>query len=379
MAVQLKPLNEQVILITGASSGIGLITAKRAAGAGAKVILVARNAEALDRATAEINASGGEAVYAVADVGNLEQLKSAAETGASRFGRIDTWVNNAGTGMYTDIATTDIADDKRLFETNFWGIVNGSRLAVPYLRQNGGALINLGSEVSDVAIPVQGMYAASKHAVLGFTDALRTELEAAGEPISVTLIKPAAINTPFPEHAKNNTDQVPTLPAPVYAPELVADQILHAAVNPVRDLYVGGGGRLLASLGQHLPRVMDWISEKFMIGQQLKDGTPDHSAEGLHESRGGHRVSGDVDQDHHVRTTSLYGVASRNPTATALVTVGVAAVAAYFLLKPASPPPTVVERAKKAGRSFADAIPRDYVKPLSRVVRTAREQMAHWR
>lgn len=378
MAVTLKPLNQQVILVTGASSGIGLVTAKMAAEAGAKVILIARNQEALKRAVSEITASGGEAVYAVADVADSDQFKAAAEQGIARFGRIDTWVNNAGTGMYTDLATTDIADDKRLFDTNFWGIVNGSRLAVPYLRQNGGALINLGSEVADVAIPVQGMYAASKHAVLGFTDALRTELEAAGEPISITLIKPAAINTPFPNHAKNNTDKIPTLPAPIYAPELVADQILHAAVNPVRDLYVGGGGRLLASLGQHLPRVMDWISERFMINQQLKDGTPDRSAEGLHDSQGGHRVHGDMEQDHMVRKTSLYGVVSRNPTTAALVTIGAAAVAAYFIFKPQEEP-TVATRARNVGRSFADSIPREYIKPVGKAVRAMRDQVASWR
>jgi short-subunit dehydrogenase len=225
------------VLITGASSGIGRQSAIRFGRAGAKVILVARNGAALREAVAEIEQEGGEAIHAVADVAEVDQLKAAAEEGVARFGRIDTWVNNAGVGMYTKILDTKIADDRRLFETNFWGLVNGSRLAVPYLRAaGGGALINVGSEVSDISIPIQGMYATSKHAVLGFTDALREEILADGLPISVTLIKPAAINTPFPRHAKNNFDRDATLPAPVYAVDLVADQIARRGARRARIL-----------------------------------------------------------------------------------------------------------------------------------------------
>jgi short-subunit dehydrogenase len=329
-----KPLNEQVVLITGASSGIGRQSAVRFARAGAKVILVARGVEGLTSAVEEIERNGGTAMYAVADVADAEQLKSAAEAGVARFGRIDTWVNNAGVGMYTKILDTDIRDDRRLFETNFWGIVHGSRLAVPYLQAaGGGALINLGSEVSDVAIPVQGMYATSKHAIMGFTDALRQEIIAAGLPISVTLIKPAAINTPFPKHAKNDFDQDATLPAPVYAVNVVADQMLHAARYGGRELYAGGGGRLMAFLGRHFPMLNDLIMSKLGVSQQLADRPADHSYEGLHSSRGFYRAEGDVDRDRHVQKISVYGMARRHPySATLAAAVGVAAVGAALLI-----------------------------------------------
>ena len=174
MRVKHKPLHEQVVFITGASSGIGRQTAVRAAKAGANVILVSRSEEGLKAAVQDIERNGGEAVFAVADVADTQQLRDAADAGVRRFGRIDSWVNNAGVGMYTKLLHTDVADDRRLFETNFWGIVNGSRLAVEYLKTSGGgALINLGSEVSDISVPTQGMYSTSKHAVMGFTDALR--------------------------------------------------------------------------------------------------------------------------------------------------------------------------------------------------------------
>ena len=243
MKYRLKPVSDQVIFITGASSGIGLATAMAAAAMGAKVVLVARSEEGLQDGVDRIRSAGGQAIWAVADVAKPDELRSAAEKGIETFGRIDTWVNNAGVSEYGRLADMSLEDDKKLFETNFWGVVNGSRLAVE-LMPAGGALVNLGSEVSHVPIPIQGMYSASKHAVLGFTDALRMELADANLPISVTLIKPSAINTPYPQHASNRlpAGQSPTLPPPVYAPELVADQILYAASTPVRELFVAAAG-----------------------------------------------------------------------------------------------------------------------------------------
>ena len=221
--------------------------------------------------------------------------------------------------MFTKILDTDVADDRRLFDTNFWGIVNGSRIAVPYLMAaGGGAFINLGSEVSDVAVPVQAMYSASKHAIMGFTDGLREELISEHVPITVTLIKPAAINTPFARHAKNNLDKDATLPPPVYDVDIVADQILHAAVYGGRDLYAGGGGRLMAFLGRHFPKLNDHFMAVFGAKQQLADRPPDRSFDGLHQSRGFHRSQGDVERDRHIQKVSLYGIAKRHPLATSL-------------------------------------------------------------
>src|SRR3954464_1742650 len=196
MAISLKPLNEQVIVITGASSGIGLCTAESAAKAGAKVVLSARSSTTLDDIVARINASGGQAVACAADVADRQQMQQVADCAISRFGHIDTWVNNAGVAIYGRLDQVAEEDSRRLFDTNFWGVVNGSLVALPYLKQNGGALINLGSEVSDAAVPMLGMYTASKHAVKGFTDALRIEIERVDQsPISITLIQPTAVDT----------------------------------------------------------------------------------------------------------------------------------------------------------------------------------------
>lgn len=268
--MKLKPLAAQVILITGATSGIGLTTARMAARKGAKLVLVARNRQVLEELTNELNTSGSKAIFAEADVADESALQKAAEAGIQRFGRIDTWVNNAGVSIYGKITEISMEDQRRLFETNFWGVVLGSRIAVQHMAARGGALINIGSVLSDRAISLQGTYSASKHAVKGFTDALRMELEQDNLPISVTLIKPSAINTPYAQHAKNYLHKEATLPPPVFAPDLVAEAILHCAENSVRDFTVGEG-KILGVMGQIAPRIMDKVMEKDMSKRQMKD------------------------------------------------------------------------------------------------------------
>ena len=199
-------------------------------------MLAARSEEELRKLADEIKSQGGQACAVAADVGREEDVRQIAEAARQHFGGFDTWVNNAGVSIFGRLEEVSLDDARRLFDTNFWGIVHGSLIALPELKRRGGALINLGSLVSDRAFPVQGFYSASKHAVKGFTDALRVELEEEDAPVSVTLIKPTSIATPFPRHAKNYLEVEPTLPPPVYAPENVANAILHCAEHPERDV-----------------------------------------------------------------------------------------------------------------------------------------------
>ena len=274
MRVQLKDVPQQVIVITGASSGIGLVTARMAATRGARLVLVARNEEALKQLNAELTGKGAEVTYVVADVGDEAQVRQVAQVAAERFGGFDTWVNNAGVSIFGRIEDVPLEDQRKLFETNFWGVVHGSLVAAEHLKQRGGAIINLGSEVSEVAMPLQGVYSASKHAVKGYTDALRVELEQAGTPISVTLIRPAALDTMYVEHAKNFMDVEPRLPPPVYAPETAARAILHAAAHPKRDIYVGAAARLGVSGSRIAPRLTDFLLRTLVYraqrGERLK-------------------------------------------------------------------------------------------------------------
>lgn len=255
--MRLKPLADQVVVITGASSGIGLATARTAAARGARVMLVARNGDALAEAVRGIVAAGGEADHAVADVGVLSEVEAAAAAAVARFGRIDTWINDAGVAIYAPLLDTPMDEHERLFRTNYFGVVHGALAAVPHLRQHGGALITVASIVADIPTPVMGAYAASKHAVAGYIGSLRVELAAAKAPVSVTLVKPSGIATPVAEHAANHQDGEALIPPPVYDPQLVADAILDAAEHPRREVSVGGLGRLQALTVMHFPSLLD--------------------------------------------------------------------------------------------------------------------------
>jgi short-subunit dehydrogenase len=269
MSVKLRNINEQVMVITGATSGIGLTTARMAAEQGAKLVLAARSSDALDQLASELRKQGTQVATVAADVGNEADVERIGQVAMERFGRIDTWVNNAGISIFGRLEDVPMEDQRRLFDTNYWGVVHGSMEAVRRMKtRGGGALINLGSELSERAAPLQGMYSASKHAVKGFTDALRMELEKENAPISVTLIKPAAIDTMFAAHAKNYMDKEPTLPPPVYAPEIVANSILYAAQHVKRDVFVGGHAKLVSVTAHAMPRGMDRFMKALMFRQQ---------------------------------------------------------------------------------------------------------------
>ncbi|HEY9449199.1 MAG TPA: SDR family oxidoreductase [Gemmatimonadaceae bacterium] len=245
MEIRLKPIGEQVLVITGASGGIGLVTAKRAAELGANVVLAARNERDLASAVHEIRDAGGRAVYQVADVADPDQVDAIALTAVREFGRIDTWVNNAGVAHWGHAMDVSLADMRRQFDVLYWGEVHGMRTAVPHLRKQGGALINVASALADRAVPLQGNYSAAKHALEAFTDSLRMELQADGVPISVTLVKPASIDTALFDKAKTYLDVEPRPAPPVYAPDVVAKAIIQAAQRPIRDVIPAGAAALL--------------------------------------------------------------------------------------------------------------------------------------
>jgi short-subunit dehydrogenase len=341
MKFKQKPLNQQVIVLTGATSGIGLVTARMAAKRGARLMLVARNKMALRKLSTEINESGGESKFVVADVAREVELGKAATEAVKAFGGFDTWINNAGVSIYGNLEDVAEEDSRRLFETNFWGVVNGSLIAAREFHERGGTIINLGSTLSDRSIPLQGMYCASKHAVKGFTDSLRMELEASNTPVLITLVKPSAIDTPYKDHAKNYLDVRPENPAPVYAPDTVAETILHCAENPVRDVFVGAGGKLLSTLGETLPRLTDRVMENTMINAQKTDEPATASLEGLYSSHDG-SLNERGGYEGHVAGSSLYTKASLHPVATgaAVAAVGLGAIFAigrhYKSFKPDS-------------------------------------------
>ena len=318
MTSSLLPLHEQVIVITGASSGIGLVTAQQAAQGGARVVVVARNGNDLERAIEGIRRHGGRAIHVVADVADSEQVERVAAAAIAEFGRIDTWVNNAAVSMYGRIMDVSIDDMRRQMDVNYWGQVYGSRVAVRHMRRHGGALVNVASALADRAIPLQGNYCAAKHALKAFTDALRMELEEEGAPISVTLVKPASIDTPFFQKARTYLGVEPQPVPPVYAPEVVSEVILHAAQHPLRELIAGGSGAKL-SAARFAPRLADLYMERWTFAAQRTEIPTNGRADNLH-----HPVTDDGGERGrnwagHTRRSSVYTRAALHPGRTAAV------------------------------------------------------------
>mgnify|MGYP001027618125 CR=1 FL=1 len=273
-----KPVASQVIVITGGSSGIGLATAIEAARRGARVVLAARNRQSLDEAVGSIRAQGGEAIGVPTDVTDAAQVQALAVAAEETFGRIDTWVNNAGVLNVAGFLDQPLEDFEQVIRVNFLGQVYGARAALPYLEASAGALVCIGSAYGDRGAPLWTAYCASKHAIKGWLDGLRVELRKAGSPVRVTLIKPATINTPLFGKAKTQIGVKPVGMPPYYAPELVAEAVLHAAESDERDVYVGESG-LALSLGERMsPKLVDAFMGLFAFPLQRSHEPKDADA-----------------------------------------------------------------------------------------------------
>jgi short-subunit dehydrogenase len=330
--MRLKPLSDQTLVITGASSGIGLATAREAVRRGAAVFLVSRNATVLERVVNDLREDGGRAAFLATDVaqeGAAEQIAAAA---TEALGGFDTWVNDAAVTSYGSLEQLGMAEQRRIFDVNYFGMLQGCLAAVRHFRARGGpgAIINVGSILSDRTIIKQPAYSAAKAAVRSLSESVRMDVEREGLAVSVTLIKPAGMHSPFPEHGRNHMELPPRTPQIIYDPRLVADAILFAAEHPRRQLYVGGYGFTLSLLARLFPRITDRIMELAMVRTQQTSGDPGDPAarDNLFEPKKDGSVEGS--QDNFVRRKSRFLQAQQHPlAATALLAgFGVAGVLA---------------------------------------------------
>jgi len=256
--VQLKSREKQVVVLMGASSGIGRETALRFARKGAKVVVSARGEEGLDSLVEEIQAEGGEAISVPADTSKFEQVKAVADRAVQEYGRLDTWVHLAAVGLFATFEQTTPEEFERVIDVNLMGQVYGAMAALPHIkREGGGALIHVSSMGAKRSIPLQSAYCASKHGIDGFLESLRVELRREKLPISVTQVMPATINTPFFDKARTKLGVKPVAPPPIYQPGIVSEAILHAAENPARDLVVGGAAKAVILSQALSPRLVD--------------------------------------------------------------------------------------------------------------------------
>jgi NAD(P)-dependent dehydrogenase (short-subunit alcohol dehydrogenase family) len=329
--MKLKPIEEQVVVIIGASSGIGRETALRFGRRGAKLVVAARGDEGLSTLVAELLGLGVKAIDVVADTSDFAQVQAVAERAVAEFGRIDTWVHAAATTIYARFEDTTPEEFKEIIDVNLNGQAYGAMAALPHLRREGrGALIHISSVEAKRALPYQGAYAASKHGIDGFLEALRMELMHEGVPINVVNVMPASINTPLFGTAKTKLGVKPKGVAPIYDPGIVADVILYAAEHPARDLYAGGAGKAVA-IGQRIsPALVDALMLMTAFEGQKTDERKSPDApntlddgpiEGMHD-----RVEGEFSDQ--TRQTSIYTYLETHPSvALGAAVLGVGALA----------------------------------------------------
>ncbi|MEX1078158.1 MAG: SDR family oxidoreductase [Homoserinimonas sp.] len=296
----------QVIVITGASSGIGRKTAVEFARRGSRLVLAARNEEALQALVAEITRLGGEAQPVVTDVSDYSQVSALASRAVERFGRIDVWVNNAGVATYGTVAQMEADELHRVIEVNLMGQIYGMKAALPHLRTSGGTIINVSSALGERSVPLQAAYSAAKHGIVAFGEALRMELRAEGSPVHVVDVLPSSINTPLYTHARSKLGVKPKPIGPVYEPSVVAEAIVQAARRPTRRVYAGLPGRMLDAGQRISPRLMDWYLSK--PGDAVDDQRTDRPDDGVDNlftaSTGPGSTTGDVGE--RSKSTSVY-------------------------------------------------------------------------
>lgn len=268
----LKPIGEQVVVVMGASSGIGRETAQRFAARGAKVVASARSVPGLESLVAEIRADGGHAIAHPADVSDFAQVEAVARRAVTELGGLDTWVHAAGVSVVASFPALEPEEFRRVIDVNLVGQAYGALAALPHLRAGGGgALIHISSMLAATAFPLQAPYNASKHGLKGMIDTMRLDLAHEAIPVSVTNIMPGTINTPFFDKARSKIGVAPTGPPPVYDASVVADAILRAAETPLDDVIVGGAAKVQTVLSRFAPGLAEAMARAVGVAGQRTD------------------------------------------------------------------------------------------------------------
>jgi NAD(P)-dependent dehydrogenase (short-subunit alcohol dehydrogenase family) len=266
-----KPLREQVIVVTGASSGLGRAIARAAGERGAKVVVTARNQEALENCVAEIERAGSEALAMPADVTDQAQVRGVVDAAVERFGRIDTYVANAIVTVYAEVEKLEPDELRRVWEVNFFGVVYGYWAALPHLRASRGTFLHVSSALAYRGIPLQAAYCSTKAGLRAFLESARVEEQKAGTGVAISLVLPGAINTPQFDRDRQKIGYQPQPVPPIYQPEAFAEATLRCAERPVRELPISWGAQKLL-WGQKLsPRAGDWLLRRMGWKNQHTD------------------------------------------------------------------------------------------------------------
>lgn len=318
----------EVVVITGASAGVGRATARAFARAGAKIGLLARGKDGLEGAQSDVEAEGGEALAAPTDVAQSEQVEAAADKVEKRFGPIDIWVNNAMTTIFSPFREITPQEFKRATEVTYLGAVYGTMAALKrmYPRDH-GSIVQVGSALACRSIPLQSPYCGAKHAIRGFTDSLRSELIHDHSHIHLTMVQMPALNTPQFDWCKTRLPRHPQPVPPIFQPEVAAEAIFWAAHHRRREMYVGGPTVQAIEGNKVAPGLLDvYLARTCYDGQQTDEPvSPDRPNNLFEPVAGDHGAHGMFDSRARERSAQLWQTTHRGWLAAA--GLGVIAVA----------------------------------------------------
>ena len=272
-------LSRSVVVITGASSGIGRATALKFADKGATVVLIARRDAALEEVAHQCRQRGGHALAMPGDVTDAERMLAIARHAVDTFGHIDIWIHNAAVCVFGRIDEIPIEAIRRAVDINVMGYIHGTRAALSHMRKRGsGMLIYVDSIVTSTPQPYTGPYTLSQAAIRSLADTVRMELKLKGAPdIDVCSVMPASVDTPLFHQAANYTGRVIQHLAPVYSPWHVADEIVALTQKPKRTLYIGRTARLMAAVHVLMPGIYERLISRYIDKKMFQDKPEQHT------------------------------------------------------------------------------------------------------
>jgi NAD(P)-dependent dehydrogenase (short-subunit alcohol dehydrogenase family) len=302
-----RPLSQQVVVLTGASSGVGRETALQLAQHGATIVAAARNARGLESLAAEVDRLGGRMTMVPTDVSDWAQVQALARRAVDEHGRIDTWINSAAVALYGTVADVEVAEIDRVLDVILRGQVYGMKVALSVMQPAGsGTIINVAPALGVRAVPLQSAYCAAKAGVRGFAQSLQMELAHEQVAVRVCTVLPSSINTPLFDHARSRMGVKPKPVPPIYEPSVVADAILAVAQRPQHEVVVGGGGKMLTLV----ERLASRLADQLLVGpgktwSKQRTSTADDGVDNLFTaSTGSGAVEGDFGSQ--VKSSSLY-------------------------------------------------------------------------